>query len=832
MSDTTSTAAGPAAPGKAPKVLAIIVSWNKKQYLQRLLGDLGKLDRPPDEILAVDNASTDGTVELVRREFPHVHLICNQKNLGGTGGFNTGMRWAMERGGYDYLWLMDNDIIIHPGVLTELLKVAESDPRTALVGSRIGELEVPGRTQEIAARLIWETGAIVKLGADEIWGMPGEHVPRIYDGHYAAACSLLARVAAIEEVGIWDEKYFVFFDDIEWGVRFRRAGWRVRGASASFIEHESFWERRIFQPFQGLYLNTRNGLYFFHRFCPRKTLPRLLFHIFRTTLLHITQHFGDGRRNLARTYALSLWDFLRGRMGPPAHDFGTDTMPQTLTASGKPYQPEIPVRKGKILFWTVSASPDTVRTIEAFRQRFPRHRVDVFLPTKVPEANAANLGPYLQRSTLTMKDRLATGRWILKNYDAVTRDYRRNRLPFDLLFPISIWYSAKGEITFMRNRWYHLAVMVLLRPLVYLGAAALTLAALLKPRGRADYFTWSRRVSTPATPAEVIAPSRPESGVWSLESGHKTTESIGLPDSRLQTSLPTVSVVIPAYNANEVLGECLEAIRRLQYPREKMEVLVIDNNSTDSTSAETRAKGFEPLLCSRPGASAARNTGIEKAKGEIVAFTDSDVIVEPDWLLRIVEPFRDPRVGGVGGAIGAYRAVTGSEFHAVASGMLDQERQLAGRPPYMLPFAATANAAYRASALQEVKGFDETLGVGEDADLSWRIQWAGYKMVYAPAAKVHHKFRSTRKAYFRQTYEYGKATVDLFKKHHRRLGLRVWIEWPHLRATVWALARAPIMPCIGRTPWARVGPLYDLAGCLAWLAGRIVRSIQRGVLVI
>jgi cellulose synthase/poly-beta-1,6-N-acetylglucosamine synthase-like glycosyltransferase len=297
-------------------------------------------------------------------------------------------------------------------------------------------------------------------------------------------------------------------------------------------------------------------------------------------------------------------------------------------------------------------------------------------------------------------------------------------------------------------------------------------------------------------------------------------------------SLPTVSIVIPAYNAAGCLGECLVSIRGLQYPSDKMEVLVVDNNSADSTSAVACEKGFEPLLCIRTGASAARNTGIEKATGEIVAFTDSDVVVEPDWLLRLVEAFRDPEVGGVGGAIEAYRAVTGSEFHAVVWGMLNQERQLAGRLPHMLPFAATANAAYRASALREVKGFDETLGVGEDADLSWRVQWAGYKMAYAPAAKVRHKFRSTRKAYFRQTYEYGKATVDLFKKHHRRLGLRVWIEWPHLRTTVWTLARVPIMPFIGRTPWDRVAPLYDLIVCLAWLAGRIVRSVQHGVLVI
>ena len=497
MTDATRTSPISGVSDNSPRVLAIIVSWNKKRFLERLLSDLGKLDRAPNEILVVDNASTDGSAELIRLEFPHVHLVCNQENLGGTGGFNTGMRWGLERGGFDYLWLMDNDIVIHPGVLTELLRVAESDPRTALVGSRIGDMGVPGRTQEIAVRLDWKTGGLIRQGADEVRGMAGEHVPRVYEADYAAACSLLARVAAVEEVGIWDESYFVFFDDIDWGLRFRRAGWRVCGASASFVEHESTWERRVFQPLQGLYLNIRNGLYCFHRLCPPKTRPRLLCHMLRTTLLHAAQYYGDGRKNLARTHLLSLWDFLRGKMGPPTRDFGEDAMPHTPGRAGEPYEPEIPVRKGRILFWTISASSDTLLAIEAVRRRFSRHQVDVFLPANVPEANTANLGPYLQRSTLSMKDRLATGRWVLQNYDAVARDYRRTRLLFDFLLPVSIWYSPKGAITFTRNRWYHLAARVLLRPLVDVGAVLLTLVTLLKPRQRVDYFSWSRGASAP-----------------------------------------------------------------------------------------------------------------------------------------------------------------------------------------------------------------------------------------------------------------------------------------------------------------------------------------------
>jgi cellulose synthase/poly-beta-1,6-N-acetylglucosamine synthase-like glycosyltransferase len=295
---------------------------------------------------------------------------------------------------------------------------------------------------------------------------------------------------------------------------------------------------------------------------------------------------------------------------------------------------------------------------------------------------------------------------------------------------------------------------------------------------------------------------------------------------------PSVSLVIPAYNAAGCLDECLESIKGLEYPAEKLETLIVDNNSTDSTPDIIRRHGFAPLSCERPGASAARNAGIAKAQGEIVAFTDSDTVVDPDWLARLVQPFREPNIGGVGGQIAPYSVATGAEAHAAACGILDQEKYIAGRPPHMLPFAATANAAFRALALREIGGFDEELAVCEDADLSWRIQWAGHRLVYVEDARVRHKHRSSRAAYFRQTYQYGRATVDLFAKHHRQLGLRTWIAWPHLLDIGALAATAPFRMLFGRNRGERIWPLYNLAAALSWTAGRVVRSFKRRVFVI
>ena len=300
----------------------------------------------------------------------------------------------------------------------------------------------------------------------------------------------------------------------------------------------------------------------------------------------------------------------------------------------------------------------------------------------------------------------------------------------------------------------------------------------------------------------------------------------------METNLPSVSVIIPAYNAERWIVECLESVGALQYPSEKLQVIVVDNNSTDGTADLARQCGFEPLICGRPGASAARNLGVSRATGGISAFLDSDAVADPDWLLHLVEPFREPAVVGVGGQITPYRVVTGPEWHAVLCRVLDQEKHLAGAPPFMLPFVATANAAYRTEALRAAGGFDESLAVCEDADLAWRLQWEGGRIVYAGGARVRHRNRSGRKEYFRQVFNYGRGTVRLFAKHRSRLGRRTWIEWRHFGAILRALVRTPVMPFLAREPWQRVMPLYDLVSALCWTAGRITESCKRRVLVI
>jgi GT2 family glycosyltransferase len=457
--------------------------------VEKLLADLQAFERPPDRVVVVDNASTDGSLEMLREQHPDVHLIANPKNLGGSGGFNAGMRWGLEQGGFDYFWLLDNDVVVHEGALANLLAPAEADPGVGIVGSRIGDLGRPGRTQEIGARVDWTSGTFVRQGDDEA----DDPVRRLFDVDYVAACSLLARVRAVEDVGIWDEGHFVFLDDIDWGLRFKRLGWKVIGAAASLVEHEDFWERRLVHSLTSEYYWVRNELCCYHRHCPPARRPRLFFRMFRERLGKTFQWRGDGRDALARVYELGIWDFFRSARGPCPHTFADETLPHPR---GGAAEPSVPNRRKRILLWSISGSAETGELIQRVRRRFPGHSVDVFVPPEIAELGELEIEGAIRRPTMTRGDRVKLAGWVRGRYDAVAHDQRRPRLLFEFLFPVAIWYSPDGEVSVTRNRRVDLARIALGRMAVFAAAAALTAAALIKPRTKADYFAWRRERST------------------------------------------------------------------------------------------------------------------------------------------------------------------------------------------------------------------------------------------------------------------------------------------------------------------------------------------------
>ncbi len=253
----------------------------------------------------------------------------------------------------------------------------------------------------------------------------------------------------------------------------------------------------------------------------------------------------------------------------------------------------------------------------------------------------------------------------------------------------------------------------------------------------------------------------------------------------------SVSVVIPVLNAARTLPLCLAALGRLD-PKPD-EIIFVDNGSSDGSQGLLKA--FESdhaewsvrcLVQPARGASAARNTGIKAAAGEIIAFTDADCEPDADWLERLVVPFQDQAVGGVAGRI--VGAAGGSIWELFSSLYTLQSPGQPSLHTTWTPWAGgfpTANLAVRRSLLDQLGGFDESVTIyGEDYDLCARLYRRGSVIAYRPEAVVRHHHRSTLTALLRQAYGFGCSHAYLFARHGPR-GL--WLELPR-SAKVWPSA--------------------------------------------
>jgi glycosyltransferase involved in cell wall biosynthesis len=210
--------------------------------------------------------------------------------------------------------------------------------------------------------------------------------------------------------------------------------------------------------------------------------------------------------------------------------------------------------------------------------------------------------------------------------------------------------------------------------------------------------------------------------------------------------LPTVSVVVPVRDGEATIRTCLEALLAQDWPREALELIVVDNRSTDATRAVV-AQYPVRLLEERgiQSSYAARNRGVAASHGDILAFTDADCVPDPGWVRALAGAFASHSVGLAAGPIEAWRAERLVErYQAVRA--LRAERAV--RHP-VLPFAQTANAACPRVVFDEVGGFDAACPFGGDLDFSWRVQRrTGLQLWYEAAAVVRHRHRTTWRGLF------------------------------------------------------------------------------------
>lgn len=226
--------------------------------------------------------------------------------------------------------------------------------------------------------------------------------------------------------------------------------------------------------------------------------------------------------------------------------------------------------------------------------------------------------------------------------------------------------------------------------------------------------------------------------------------------------LPTVSVIVPVRNGGATLLPCLQSLLGLRYPAERLELIVVDNGSTDDTPAILAGFRDRLRVLDEPkrGAAAARNTGIRAARGDCIALTDADCVVDPDWLAELVQPLARPDVGVSGGRI--LSVEPGNRIERFGEKIHDHRRAL---EEFLPPYAISMSWASRRAVLLDVGLFDEALLRGQDVDLAWRIHAAGLRFVYRHDARIYHRNERTLRGLFAEGHTHGYFGVAVQRKH-------------------------------------------------------------------
>lgn len=296
-----------------PQIAIVIINWNGKKDTLNCLASLNKLVTSgfTKSVIVVDNGSSDGVVEEIRKNFPDVHIIETKENLGFTGGNNFGMSYALQSG-HNYIWLLNNDTIVDAHALISLIKVFD-DPRVGIAGSKI--YFAPGReyhkdqykTSE-RGHILWYAGGIIDWdniyarhrGVDEV--DRGQY-DKTEETAFVTGCSMMIKKEVMQKVGMFDNRYYLYLEDVDLCLRAKRNHYKTVYVPSSKIWHVNAGSSGGPGSKLHQYYLTRNRLLLGMRFAPLRTKVALL----REALRFFTHGTPTEKK--------AVVDFFLGRLG-------------------------------------------------------------------------------------------------------------------------------------------------------------------------------------------------------------------------------------------------------------------------------------------------------------------------------------------------------------------------------------------------------------------------------------------------------------------------------------------------------------------------------------
>ena len=286
-----------------PLVWILLVNWNGKNDTLACLASLRKINYQRRHLLVLDNASTDGSVEAIRQQFPEVEVMVNPCNERFARANNQGMQMAL-RAGAELVLLLNNDTEVAPDFLDHLVQAIHSRGDAGMVAPKIYYHHEPN--------LIWFAGGKVNLWTGRVWhrGLrqldTAEKFSKTEVVDYLTGCAILAKRACIEKIGMLDESYFMYAEDADWCWRARRAGFVCLYQPAAKIWHKvSATAGGAFK----IYHKVRGNFLFFKRYAKWYHWPTIVLSIALGTIVEILRQFLQNPSQAFRTAGALLLGF-------------------------------------------------------------------------------------------------------------------------------------------------------------------------------------------------------------------------------------------------------------------------------------------------------------------------------------------------------------------------------------------------------------------------------------------------------------------------------------------------------------------------------------------
>jgi GT2 family glycosyltransferase len=238
----------------SPLVVTVILNTNRKEDTLTALQSLSENNYPVQRVIVLDNASKDGSIPAIHHRFPDAQVIELEQNLGYAGNNNVGIQAALDAGA-DWVLVLNEDTILAPDCITRLVEVGEREVQTGIVGPMVYHHNEPSVIQSAGGEMnaTWDAWHIAQNEVDH-----GEYrEPHAVD--WISGCAIMVRRTVIEQVGMLDERFFYYWEETEWCLRARRAGWKILHVPQAHLWHKGV--QRDYRPGPNVtYYSTRNRL--------------------------------------------------------------------------------------------------------------------------------------------------------------------------------------------------------------------------------------------------------------------------------------------------------------------------------------------------------------------------------------------------------------------------------------------------------------------------------------------------------------------------------------------------------------------------------------------